>query len=336
MHIFLDESGTFASSQQRGSWCVVAAYVVPEATLAAAEETVLWFRHDAGNPLGGELKRSDAPEWAYFRFLERLTLLNGIAFAVATDTSLNGNVDAHRAIQAAKIQSNENRMLHQAGKDMVRQLAQDVVALPQQSYVELICRTLLAWDVVKHGTLYYAQRVPETLGAFSWRFDQKNLTRNRFETTFERLAIAFMQSMSIGDPLIHLVEGNYTAFERFAWHKEAPHWLPALKEGSSHLNANMIWREDLDFVDSKRMLGVQIADLIVSGVFACLRGRFKDNERAACLLGGLMVGGRTRLSPLQLVSLGGEGEELVLDRKTAKRVLMIHKSARDILVPLPG
>lgn len=30
MHIFLDESGSFVTGPQRGSWCVVAAYVVPE------------------------------------------------------------------------------------------------------------------------------------------------------------------------------------------------------------------------------------------------------------------------------------------------------------------
>lgn len=331
MHIFLDESGTFTTARQRGAWCVVAAYVVPEQSLAAAEEAVLWFRHDAGHPLGGELKRNDAPEWAYFRFLQRLSRLDGIAAAVATDTSLNGNVIDHREAQARKILINEPRMVHGAGKAGIRQMASDVRALSAQNYVELLCRTLLAWDVVKIATLYYAQRRPEALGRFAWRFDQKNLTRNRFETTFETLAVCLMQTLSVAEPMIQLVEGDYRAFDRFSWTNEAPGWLPPLKPGASHLDAGMLWREDLDFVDSQRVIGVQIADLIVSGVFACLRGRFEDNDRAADLLGRLMVRGVE--PPLRLISLGGHGDELRIDRPTGRRIDILRGSSRYILTP---
>jgi len=334
MHIFLDESGSFACSTKRDSFCLVVAYIVPEATLPAVEDAILWFRHDAGNPLGGELKRRDAPEWAYLRFLERLNALNGIAVAVATDSSLNGQVADHRRLQAKNIRDYAPKMIHEQGKKMVNDLADAMVRLSDQNYVELFCRTYLAWEVVKISTLYFSQRVPETLGTFSWRFDQKNLTRNRFETTFEAIAPAFMQTISMRETLIHLVEADYSAFERFSWEGEEPDWLPTLKPGRGRINAGKIWREDLDFVDSKRVLGVQAADLIASGLYGVLRGNLQQNDRAERLLGSLMVGHGQYIEPLQLIALGSAGGKQKytrLSRAAGRCVNHIRLAAQPVL-----
>lgn len=334
MHIFLDESGSFARSTKRNSFCLVVAYVVPEATLSAVEEAILWFRHDAGSPLGGELKRRDSPEWAYLKFLERLKVLNGIAVAVATDSSLNGQVADHRRLQAKKIRDNAPKMIHEQGKKMVNDLADAMMRLSDQNYVELFCRTYLAWEVVKISTLYFSQRVPETLGTFSWRFDQKSLTRNRFETTFEAIAPAFMQTISMRETLIQLVEADYSAFNRFSWEGEEPDWLPSLKPGHDRVNAGKIWREDLDFVDSKRVLGVQAADLIASGLYGVLRGNLQQNDRAARLLGSLMVSHGHYIEPLQLIAFGaadGKHEDMRLNRIIGRCVGDIRHAARPVL-----
>jgi hypothetical protein len=333
MHIFLDESGTFAATKDRGSFCVVAAYVIPESAFDAMAQYLRMFKVEAGRSPSAEVKRNVASEHTYFRLLERLARLKGFAVAVATDASINASVLDHQHKQAARILENEPRMIYDQGKQMIRDLANSLNLLSPQNYVELLCRTILAWNVVKTATLYFAQRVPETLGRFSWRFDQKDLTRNRFETTFETVAVALMQSMSMRDPLISLIGADYSAFERFRWTGGKLAWLPEARPGAHHLNAGMIWREDLDFVDSKESDGVQIADLISSGVYGCLRGRFSDNPRAAKLLGRLMVGGRQNWEALDLVSLGGKGHELQLDRRVESLVRTMRAASRNILVP---
>jgi hypothetical protein len=334
MHIFLDESGSFVRSTKRGSFCLVVAYIVPEATLPTVEEAILWFRHDAGNALGGELKRSDAPEEAYLKFLQRLNRLNGIAVAVATDSSFNGQVANHRQQQAQNIRDYVPKMIYEGGKKGLLDLADALARLSDQNYVELFCRTYLAWEVVKISTMYYSLRVPETLRAFSWRFDQKNLTRNRFETTFEAIAPAFMQTISMRETMIQIKEADYSAFERFNWEGPEPDWLPPLKGGRDRIDAGKIWREDLDFVDSKRVLGVQAADLIASGLYGVLRGKLQQNDRAARLLGSLMVSHGRYIEPLQLIALGaadGKNEDMRLSRITGRCVNHIRRAARPVL-----
>jgi hypothetical protein len=336
VHIFLDESGTFVPAGQGGSYCVVAAYIVPEATLPAMEEAVLWFRYEAGYPMGGELKRSEAPESAYLRFLERLGQLNGIVVALATDTALNVNATEHCQAQADKFLVNEPRMATDQGKQMVRQLASDLVALSPQNYVELLCRTVLAMNVVQTSTVYYAQRNPKTLGRFSWRFDQKNLTRDRFERLFASIAPGFFQALSVAAPLMHLREGDYRHFERFNQVGDAPAWLPPRRDDLPYLDAGLIWSEDLDFVDSRRVIGVQVADLICSGLFGLLRGRMENPRRAATLLGRLMVGHGQVMEPLELMTLGGEGDGLIVDPIIAERIRRIRSAARPLLLREPA
>ncbi|MBT2119243.1 DUF3800 domain-containing protein [Dyella sp. LX-66] len=280
------------------------------------------------------MKRSDAPEWAYLKFLERLKALNGVAVAVATDSSLNRQVADHRRLQAKKIRDYVPKMNHEQGKKMISELADSMMALSDQNYVELLCRTYLAWEVVKISTLYFSQRVPETLGAFSWRFDQKNLTRNRFEATFEAIAPAFMQTMSMRNALIQLKEADYSAFERFSWEGEEPYWLPPLKPDHDRVNAVKIWREDLDFVDSKKVLGVQAADLIASGLYGVLRGNLHQNDKAAHLLGSLMTSLGGYIEPLPLIALGpadGKQEDSWLSRLTGHVVAEIRRAARPVL-----
>ena len=120
-----------------------------------------------------------------------------------------------------------------------------------------------------------------------------------------------MQSRSIREPMIHLVEGDYSAFDRFRFPPgEEPtyledHYGVEMEEGRDRsLNIGQVLREDLEFVDSCADVGVQVADLLASGLRRCLRGQFKDNETVAALLGGLMVRPPENKVPVRLVGLG--------------------------------
>lgn len=70
MHIFLDEAGTFAVSQNLYSWCVVTALVMPEAAYVPAREMLRRFKVRHGAPSLREMKRRDLDENQYFAFLE--------------------------------------------------------------------------------------------------------------------------------------------------------------------------------------------------------------------------------------------------------------------------
>jgi|LakWasMet22_HOW5_FD_contig_21_185396_length_1170_multi_5_in_0_out_0_1 hypothetical protein len=76
------------------------------------------------------------------------------------------------------------------------------------------------------------------------------------------------------------------------------------------LNVGQFVREDVRFVDSKTDAGVQIADLLASGLRRCLRGQFADNEYVASLIGSLMVQREYNNVPVQLISLGMDEREV--------------------------
>ena len=91
----------------------------------------------------------------------------------------------------------------------------------------------------------------------------------------------------------------------------------------------MVVRENLQFVDSKSNPGVQIADLLASGIRRCLRYEFTDNEAAASLLGQIMVQNYKGKPPIQL--LGFSEAQPVVDENAGQMVKLMERKARDML-----
>jgi hypothetical protein len=312
MHIAIDESGSFVHTDAADSWNDVVAYVYPESTRRALQREIDTLRRRFGRHRG-EVKLGDLDEQAYVQFLRRLNELEGVCFAVATDSSLNtpDAIAQHRTRQADMILENIDRMKHQSARDGIRALADNVSRLPDQLYAQMVCQIQLVDSVLRNAILYFVQRRPVTLGAFRWRIDQKNSEITAYETAYSQVLAPFMQSRSIREPMIHLVEGDYSAFERFRFPPgEEPTYLEdeyglEMPEGRDRsLNIGMVLREDLEFVDSRSNHGVQVADLLASGLRRCLRAEFEDNEAVAALLGGLMVRPPRDEVPVILASLG--------------------------------
>jgi hypothetical protein len=249
------------------------------------------FKVRTGFASSAEVKRRNVDERQYFSLLRELGEIDAIAVALVTDSSHNGDPHLHKAEQARKILNQVPKMRTAEGAQVVSELANDVRRLSDQNYIELVLRSMLVWQIIQTSTLYYVTRTPATLGSFRWKFDQKDLRRNHFETTFERLSGTFVQTMSIDDPLICIEGADYSHFHRLASEGPIPDWMPisAVRAGAQAVNGGVIWRQDLDFVDSKHHVGVQVADLIVSGIRGCLRRGFADNEQAAELIGKLLV-----------------------------------------------
>lgn len=332
MRIFLDESGTFGAAPDSGAFCVVAAYVVPERAEHRVHDVLSRFKKEAGYEQDVEVKRRNATEETYFRFLKRLGCLEGIVVALATDAGLNRGAKAHQSVQAHKIAENEPQMIHPEGKASVRRLATELRSLSAQNYIELICRTYLAWGVIKTATLYFVQRDPETLARFEWRFDRKDITQNRFETTFKTVSIGLMQTISYRDPIICVEGFDYSHFDaQFAWTGDDPSWLPAVAAKQGRIDAGKIWRASHQFVDSEIDPGVQVADLVASGIYGCLRGRFTDNDQAAYLLGRLMVGPEKGKQVIQLVALADDQTAQPVAPTVARRVTIMRRAARPML-----
>lgn len=334
MHIYADESGTFSATQDPNSFCVVTSYVVPERSRKLAERCLLEAKLAAGFRASDEVKGKHFGEARYFAFLECLGRIEGTVLATVTNMALNQNAARKKEEQAVAIEANIPKMLHEEGRKLVGSLASDIRKLSDQQFVELNCRVHMVWDVIRLATLYYVQRVPATLSAFRWVFDQKDRKPNHFERAFTDLLAPLTQTLALSSPFQSLEGADYSSFERFFRHGPAPEWLPVQAlEGHDTgrlIDANKVWYERLQFVDSTSSLGVQVADLVSNGILRCLRGRFADNDQAAELLGGLMVVRERGMPTLGLLSLADT--EANAAPEVARLVKLMKRHARPMLV----
>ena len=225
-------------------------------------------------------------------------------------------------------------MKHQGGRKGVRRLADQVLDLSPQLYVQLQCQVMLVDTVIRSALLYFVQRHPKTLGRFRWWIDQKNATRTRYETVFFALTPGFVQSKSLTEPHAMLEGADYRAFARFEYQPgEEPTYLKdayGIDTGPDPgIDVGKIWRDDFKFVDSRCTPGVQIADLLAAGIRRTLRRGFAHNDRAADLLGSLMVQAADGSPPARLITLAGGS---YLDGTSSRLVNMMTSSVRGMVV----
>jgi len=309
VNIFLDESGSFVNAANSGSWNSIAAYMSPECDRRHLQGILENLKRSVGVVPKAEIKLKHLNEEQYLQFLKQLSHLNGVVFVVATDAGLNQPPDVaeHQRIQAEKIVEYKEKMHYQAAREGLQALSDQVAALAPQLYIQLHCQVNLIAAVIRNGVLYFVQRHPRSLGHFRWRIDQKNSTRSDYEKAFASITPAILQSISLQEPMPMLIGADYSAFSRFDYSAdEYPTYLRdtygiEIREDAPVTNIGLIMRENHKFVDSTQNYGVQIADLLASGVRRCLRQEFGDNESVARLLGTLMAQNYGGRPPIQFL-----------------------------------
>jgi hypothetical protein len=259
---------------------------------------------------GAETKLKHLTEKQYVLFLSELNKLGGVAFVVAVDVALHSpsGVERHRNGQADKIIEHREKMIHEAARQGLTDLSNQIRSLPPQLYTQLSCQLQLFHKILTVATLYFVQRHPPALGHFRWRLDQKARVPTAYEDAFRKILPAILQTMSLEEPMIMLEGENYSYFKRFNYPKgEEPTYLQDQYgieiRGGDVTNIGQVVRANFKLVDSAGCAGVQVADLLSSGFRRLLRGGFSDPETVARLLGGNMVQEVRNQVPVMLVSL---------------------------------
>ena len=338
MYIFIDESGSFAKATKGNSWNVVAAYMTPETEIGRIRYALTELKRALGVNQEKEVKLRDLSEFHYAAFLENLSQMEGVLFVAAADAGKSNVSDIvqHRNNQAESIRKHVHLMQHESGKQAVLELSNRVQRLSPQLYIQLQCQVRLMYSVIRLGVLYFVQRRPKELGSFRWRIDQKNVRRTEYETAFETITPGLLQSISLDEPIMMLNGADYSAFKRFDYAEgEAPDYLRTTYgidiDVSDSTNIGKVVHEDLKFVNSQQDVGVQVADLLASGMRRCLRMGFRNNIGIARFLGALLIQGEMQSPPLQLlgftrddVAATGETTRLVQHMSVCNRAMMVQ------------
>ena len=85
-------------------------------------------------------------------------------------------------------------------------------------------------------------------------------------------------------------------------------------------------RGNLKFEDSKRSYGIQMADLLASGLRRCLRGKFQDNDAVAMALGRLMLQNKQGKYPIHVSSFAEQEDQV--DPVASKAVKAMQRYCR--------
>ena len=334
MYTFSDESGTFVPSESVGSWNVVASLSMPESSHRKLERLLGDFKVQQGFPRNAEIKLKDLEEQDYFQLLERLGALNVALFAVATDMGAC-SLDAlqhHQAMQVQKIREYIPVMKYEGGKVGVARIADQLESLSTQLYVQAVCQTELIHDTLVRAILFFVQRQPTTLQNLRWLVDEKNAVNPSYENTFRIIATELMQAKSIEEP-IYFVEGfDYRYLENYRFepgtmptHLKQPDGTPV----DSGYDLKRMFKESLRFVDSRMYVGVQAADLLAAGLRRLLRDGFSNPDKAASLLGRLMITNKKGSRAIALISM--DRGSTLQDERVARSVKIIDSSAKWIL-----
>jgi hypothetical protein len=143
-----------------------------------------------------------------------------------------------------------------------------------------------------------------------------------------------LQTVSITNPLVKIRSPAFDYSYLDTFEMDVPSYFKddygIDLNGDRRLDLQSLIRGDMEFVDSKESPGVQVVDLVVSGIRRCLRRGFQDNERAAALLGALMVEAESNEIPIKLLSF--LNEHTAIDSKTAKLVKIMRANARPMML----
>ena len=334
MNIYIDESGSFVSAQSRGAWNVVAAFVAPESSRSKIDASLKRLKLKLAQSPTSEVKLNQIDEQTLADFLRELSRTQSLLFCTATDAGINTNevISAHKAAQVRKIREGIPRMRYPEGRQGVEILANQVECVSNQLYVQLVCQVNLLYEVLSRSINYYAQRIPGTLSAFRWRIDQKNTSKTDFESAFEKIAPILLQSKSIRKPMPFVKGFNYRKMKRYEFEDgKIPEYLA--EDYDIHIedafNVQKVIREDIDFVDSKESIGVQVADILASATRRSLRGAFQANHELSALLGSLMVQSSYHSPPIELICFD---EGVRADRQAELSVRAMHAQNRSMLL----
>lgn len=335
MHIYIDESGSFVPAANPASWCVVAALVAPETSIRLLQELLRRFKLACGKRYDEEVKLGDVTEEQYFALLRDLAQIDCTLYTVATDMSLSSEalMRHHQERQVTGILKHLDAMKYEEGRASLQKLSEEVATLSPQLYMQLVCQVLLIKEVIDWAILYHVQRTPGCLRQFRWRVDQKNTTKSQFEIAFEKVAPSLLQSIALEQPSYACTDFDYSAMRDFIYDDQnAPTYLKDTYgldvNAAGGLNVGKLLRTNIDFPESSTEAGLQVVDILASGIGRLLRGRFTDSQRAASLLGSIMVQRMRGKHPIQLVTFANEQQ---VDPRIAEIVKAFDRHTKPML-----
>jgi hypothetical protein len=292
MRVYIDEAGPFVSpASQQSSYSLVLSLVIPS---SAEQELFYEFLRlrDSWPAQQIEIKGSALDEKRASQIINLLVPFDVVVDFVSVDMALHTNavMDDFKSRQAAEITANISREHHAEMVHQLVQLEHTVRKMPNQLFLQSELTISLVLAVVQTATLYFVQRKPSELHDIAWIVDRKGKTLTAMEETWSTLILPMSENHFMKTPLIMLKEADYSYFSRYEIHptldgQMAEHlrWAAAVYgKGEPDLtkpvtDSRRLLTEQLQFLDSRESLGLQLADMLATILRRALNGHLQKS-----------------------------------------------------------
>jgi hypothetical protein len=279
MHVYLDESGTFAIPQSGGgvSFSTMGALAIP-----TCYQRAIWKRYrrlrtqlprEADEVKGRLLNESQVASVVNLLVKSPL-LFNVLAIDMAAQTT--EAVVAHRAGQA-------QTLLLSVGPDhrpsliaQMQQLSQRLRGTPPQLYTQSVLIFELVLKAIQHAILLYSQILPKELGEFIWVFDAKDKQRlTDWEQWWKLMIAPMLQSIALRVPIIGLAEGDYSYFDH-VFQIETSEWFNKATGNREQFGTSLgLILKEFRF-DAGVNYGLEMVDILTNAIRRALTGNLGE------------------------------------------------------------
>lgn len=282
MHIFIDESGTFAGID-RGEPAVstLGALILPTHVLPRLFRR--YFRIRSTLPTRkGEVKGSLLNEKQFAEVIELLRKNGAIYCASMIDMSDHtlADLEHHRLEGIAALSRNLTTGHTPELREEVVGLQDRMRKFSPQLYAQLMVTFDLLHRVMEEMIAYHSQRNPKELESFHWIVDAKQADRiSDWEDWWSNTLVVWLQAMSLKRPGVLPKFGDYRHFQRF-FHKDVPDYLSehARKDDPQRpagVNLQLLFREHFTF-SSDPLPGLELVDIVTNGLRRALVGNLQQ------------------------------------------------------------
>lgn len=278
MHIFIDESGTFAGiGHKKPSISMLGALIVEDRRLSRLCREYLRIRSKLPQERGEVKGRLLLEE--HVDMVVRLLQHHGAIFeVVGIDMGMHTEdaVAQHRSKFADAMTANLTEEHHRSLVEQIWSLRRRLEEFPPQLYTQTQLTFKLVRTVIQHGTLYHCQRNPAELGQFNWVVDAKGTASSPtdWEQWWTQFILPQMQNHSLKNPFSCLTFGDYSYFKRFTTELTdflKGHIESGPNEKSTAFDLSLILKENFRF--SKEVEpGLELVDIVTNATRRALMG----------------------------------------------------------------
>lgn len=280
MHIFLDETGSFALGTFP-SPSLIGALIVPDSRLRSLEKEYQKVRKTLPKDKG-EVKGRLLNEMQVAGLIPLLrhheVLLELVAIELGAHTE--GGLKEHRVESAKALTQNLTDEHTETLKKEVFSLKKQLEELSLPLFVQSHLTFQLIRTVIELAGMYYSQRRPGELGQFNWVVDAKGTldTPTEWELWWSTIIMGVLQTMTIREPIKAIPVGDYSHMKRFEM--EPSPWLrgligPRAKDDAPAHDLKAMLTENLRFSSAPEP-GLELVDILTNATRRALIGNLKE------------------------------------------------------------